>query len=171
MLSNAHLTLVLGGARSGKSRYAEELVTRLPPPWVYVATAQAFDEEMRERIETHRARRAVGWLTMEAPLDVALALDAAGEAPVLVDCMTLWLTNVMLRDPKAPDLTVTLMEALRRRAAPTVVVSNETGLGIVPDNALARRFRDEAGLLHQLIGALANRVVLMVAGLPLSVKP
>ncbi len=171
MLSNAHLTFVLGGARSGKSRYAESLVTQLPTPWIYVATAQALDEEMRERIERHRAQRVAGWITMEAPLDIAVALDAAGAAPVLVDCLTLWLTNVMLRDPQAKDLTVTLMEALRRRTAPTVLVSNETGLGIVPDNALARRFRDESGLLHQLIGALANRVVLMVAGLPLSVKP
>jgi len=163
------LTLVLGGARSGKSRYAEGLVTRLPAPWVYVATAQAFDEEMRGRIAEHRDRRAPGWRTVEAPLELAAALRDAGDAPVLVDCLTLWLSNLMLGDA---DLAaaVTTLEAALERAAPTVLVSNEVGLGIVPDNPLARRFRDEAGRLHQRLAARAGRVVFMVAGLPVFVK-
>ena len=162
---------MLGGARSGKSRYAEELVTRLPPPWVYLATAEAFDDEMRARIAAHRAQRVAGWTTVEAPLDLPGALDAAGGAAVLVDCLTLWLSNVMLRGDAVLPAATDLLEALRRRASPTVVVSNETGMGIVPENALARRYRDELGLLHQLVAALANKVVLMVAGLPLDLKP
>jgi len=163
------LTLVLGGARSGKSRYAEALVTRLPPPWTYIATAQAFDEEMRARIKEHRGRRTAGWRTVEAPLDLADALRDAGDAPVLVDCLTLWLSNLMLGGADLAGAEAALDAALGR-AAPTVLVSNEVGLGIVPDNALARRFRDHAGQLHQRIAACAGRVVLMVAGLPLLVK-
>jgi adenosylcobinamide kinase/adenosylcobinamide-phosphate guanylyltransferase len=167
LLSN-RLTLVLGGARSGKSRYAERLVTEAPAPWVYIATAEAFDDEMRARIAAHKAERPAGWITVETPVDLAGALDGAGGAPVLVDCLTLWLSNVMLRDETAAGAA--LLDALPRRPAPTVLVSNEVGWGIVPDNALARRFRDEAGVLHQRIAALADRVVLMVAGLPLVVK-
>ena len=168
-LALPQLTLVLGGARSGKSRFAEALVTRLPAPWVYVATAQAFDDEMRERIAEHRAGRAAGWRTTEAPLDLAAALRDAGDAPVLVDCLTLWLTNLMLGGADLEGAAAALDAALDR-TAPTVLVSNEVGLGIVPENALARRFRDEAGRLHQRITARAGRVVLMVAGLPLFVK-
>ena len=164
-----HLTLVLGGARSGKSRFAEALVTRLPSPWVYIATAQAFDDEMRARIAEHRGRRASGWRTVEAPMALAAALRDAGGAPVLVDCLTLWLSNLMLGNADVNAASAALDTALDR-AAPTVLVSNEVGLGIVPDNALARRFRDEAGRLHQRIAARAGRVVFMVAGLPLFVK-
>ena len=162
------LTLVLGGARSGKSLYAEALVTALPAPWVYVATAQAFDDEMRARIAEHRARRDAGWRTLEAPLDLPAAL--AGDRPVLVDCLTLWLTNLLLGEHDIAAATSALEAALERRAAPTVLVSNEVGLGIVPDNALARRFRDEAGRLHRLLAARAQNVVFMVAGLPMRVK-
>lgn len=160
---------MLGGARSGKSRHAEALVTRLPPPWVYIATAQAFDDEMRVRIMEHRARRAAGWRTIEAPLALADALRDAGDAPVLVDCLTLWLSNLTLGDADLAAADAALDAALTR-AAPTVLVSNEVGLGIVPDNALARRFRDQAGRLHQRLAARADRVVLTVAGLPLFVK-
>ena len=167
MLSK-HLTLVLGGARSGKSRHAEALVTRSPPPWRYIATAQAYDDEMLARIATHRASRPPGWDTVEAPLDLAQAL--ATPHPVLVDCLTLWLTNVILADQDPDAATVTLEEALNARRSPTVLVSNEVGLGIVPDNALARRFRDAAGLLHQRLAAHADAVTLLVAGLPLKVK-
>jgi len=163
------LTLVLGGARSGKSRFAEDLVMRLPPPWIYIATAQAFDDEMRVRVAEHRARRAAGWRTVEAPLELAAAMRAAGDAPVLVDCLTLWLTNLMLGDADLEAAAAALDTALDRTAL-TVLVSNEVGLGIVPDNALARRFRDEAGRLHQRIAARAGRVVFMVAGLPMFVK-
>ncbi len=166
--SASHLTLVLGGARSGKSRYAEALITRLPPPWLYIATAQAFDDEMRARIAEHRTRRAPGWRTVEAPLTLPEALHDANNAPVLVDCLTLWLTNLMLADADIAAAESALDAALDR-TAPTVLVSNEVGLGIVPDNALARRFRDHAGLLHQRLAARAGRVVLTVAGLPLFV--
>ncbi len=163
------LTLVLGGARSGKSHYAEALITRLPPPWVYIATAQAFDDEMRARIAEHRARRAAGWRTVEAPLALPDALRDAGDAPVLVDCLTLWLSNLLLGDADL-DAAEAAFDAALDRAAPTVLVSNEVGLGIVPDNALARRFRDRAGQLHQRLAARADRVVFTVAGLPLFVK-
>ncbi len=162
------LTFVLGGARSGKSAYAETLVTALPGPWQYVATAQAFDDEMRERVQKHRARRAAGWETVEAPLDFCHSL--ATDRPVLVDCLTLWLSNLLLGDHNIAAATAALEAALAERAAPTVLVSNEVGLGIVPDNALSRRFRDEAGRLHQRLAARADAVLFMVAGLPMRVK-
>ena len=162
--------LVLGGARSGKSRHAEALVQALPGPWIYLATAQAFDDEMRARIAEHRARRAAGWRTVEAPVDVAGALAAAGDAPVLVDCLTLWVSNLLLGEHDVGAASDALMAALAARAGVTVLVSNEVGLGIVPDNALARRFRDAAGVLHQRVAAVAESVVLMVAGLPVRVK-
>ncbi len=161
------LTLVLGGARSGKSRHAEGLVSAGPGPWTYVATAQAWDDEMRARIAVHRGRRGAGWVTVEAPIDVAGAL---GEGPVLVDCLTLWLTNVMLADMDVEAAGARLAEAVTGREAPTVLVSSEVGLGIVPENALARRFRDAAGVLHQRLAAQADAVVLMVAGIPVKVK-
>jgi adenosylcobinamide kinase / adenosylcobinamide-phosphate guanylyltransferase len=164
------LTLVVGGARSGKSRYGESLIAPLSPPWIYVATAQPLDAEMKERIAAHRARRGESWTTVEAPRDLAGALSAHASAPVLVDCLTLWLSNLMLADADVAAETERLARALRERAAPVVMVANEVGSGIVPENALARSFRDQQGLLNQRIAALADRVVLMVAGLPLSVK-
>jgi adenosylcobinamide kinase/adenosylcobinamide-phosphate guanylyltransferase len=164
------IQLILGGARSGKSRHAEALIERLPPPWVYIATAQAHDDEMRTRIAEHRARRPKGWTTIDAPLDLAAALAAAGDAPVLVDCLTLWLTNLMLGEHAIPTASDQLTAALAARTASTVLVASEVGLGIVPDNALARRFRDAAGRLHQRIAADADGVVLMVAGIPMRVK-
>jgi adenosylcobinamide kinase / adenosylcobinamide-phosphate guanylyltransferase len=166
------LTLVLGGARSGKSRHAEGLVTATAPPWIYVATAQAFDEEMTARIAQHRDRRADGWNTIEAPLDLvgAVAEHGVSGQPVLIDCLTLWLSNVMLDGRDVEAASDTLINALGAAAGPIVVVSNEVGLGIVPDNVLARRFRDAQGRLNQMIAARANRVVLMAAGLPLTLK-
>lgn len=165
------MTLVLGGARSGKSRHAEGLVEAVPAPWIYVATAEARDEEMLGRIALHRARRGAGWRTVDAPLDLAGAIRAApAGAPVLVDCLTLWLTNVMLAGRDLSAERAALVAACTAAAGPLVLVANEVGLGIVPDNALARRFRDEAGRLHQQLAALADRVVLMVAGLPMQVK-
>jgi adenosyl cobinamide kinase/adenosyl cobinamide phosphate guanylyltransferase len=161
---------VLGGARSGKSRHAEALVEAQPGPWAYIATAQAFDDEMRTRIAEHRARRPQGWTTIDAPLALAAALHEARNAPVLVDCLTLWLTNLILGEHDVQAATVALLDALRARDGITMLVSNEVGLGIVPDNALARRFRDEAGILHQRIAQIADTVVFMVAGLPLKVK-
>jgi adenosylcobinamide kinase/adenosylcobinamide-phosphate guanylyltransferase len=166
-----HLTLVLGGARSGKSRHAEALIEALPPPWAYIATAQAWDDEMTARIAEHRARRPADWLTLDAPLDLPDAIRGlpAGR-PVLVDCLTLWLTNLILAEQDTAAAGRALIEACAQASSPIVLVSNEVGLGIVPDNALARRFRDEAGRLHQAIAARAGRVVFMVAGLPMQLK-
>jgi adenosylcobinamide kinase/adenosylcobinamide-phosphate guanylyltransferase len=166
------LTLVLGGARSGKSRHAESLITAsAPPPWVYVATAQALDAEMTERIAHHRARRGAKWHTVEAPHDLAGALaSTASDGALLVDCLTLWLTNRMLAEADIEADTAALEKALARRRGPVVLVSNEVGSGIVPDNALARRFADEQGRLNQRIAGRADRVVLVVAGLPLTLK-
>jgi len=167
------LTLVLGGARSGKSRHAETLVRRWPPPWVYVATAEAWDEEMRARIAEHRRCRDDDWITVEAPRDLVAMLQSLQEraaSPVLVDCLTLWLSNILLAERDIEAECGRLIEALDGRAAPTVLVSNEVGLGIVPDNALARRFRDAQGLLNQRLAVVADRVVLMTAGLPLVLK-
>jgi adenosylcobinamide kinase / adenosylcobinamide-phosphate guanylyltransferase len=165
------LTLVLGGARSGKSRYAEWLISTYPKPWIYVATAEAGDDEMAERIAAHRARRDAGWQTIEAPHDLAGALTAApAYGAVLVDCLTLWLSNVLLSGLDLEAETAKLEEALAARAGPTVLVSNEVGLGIVPDNALARRFRDLQGTLNQRLAAQAQRVIMMVAGVSVAVK-
>jgi cob(I)alamin adenosyltransferase len=164
------LTLLLGGARSGKSRHAEALVAALPAPWVYIATAQPFDAEMQARIELHRSRRGAGWQTMEAPLDLASALVEAGARPVLVDCLTLWLSNLMLHGHNIPAAVAAVETALAARAAPTVLVTNEVGLGIVPEHPLGRAFRDEAGALNQSMAARADRVLFMVAGLPLTLK-
>jgi adenosylcobinamide kinase/adenosylcobinamide-phosphate guanylyltransferase len=165
------LTLVLGGARSGKSRYAEQAVMALPPPWVYVATAEPFDDEMRDRIAEHRSRRGSEWQTIDAPTDLAGAIeDAPSDHPVLVDCLTLWLNNLMYRKINIDTAIENLEAALVEREAPTVLVSNEVGFGIVPDNAEARRFRDLQGRLNQRIAALAGNVVLLVAGIPMLVK-
>jgi adenosylcobinamide kinase/adenosylcobinamide-phosphate guanylyltransferase len=171
MTPHPTLTLVLGGARSGKSRYAESLIAATPPPWVYVATAQALDAEMAERIAHHRERRGDGWRTIEVPHDLQDAIDAApAGAAVVVDCMTLWLTNRMLAEADMEVETGHLEAALARRNGLTVLVSNEVGSGIVPDNALARRFADLQGRLNQRLAARADRVVLVVAGLPLIAK-
>lgn len=165
------LTLVIGGARSGKSAHAETLVTACPAPWTYIATAEAYDDEMRERIALHRSRRGEGWTTVDAPLDLAGALVALpDDRPVLIDCLTLWLTNHMLAEHDFETECRRLADVLSRPRAPWFVVSNEVGQGIVPDNALARRFRDAAGRLNQQVAAVADTVLLMVAGLPLKVK-
>lgn len=169
-MTGPNIHFVLGGARSGKSRHAEALIEALPQPWVYIATAQAFDAEMQARIAQHRARRPPGWTTIEAPLHLALALAEAAAQPVLVDCLTLWVTNLLLGDYDIEDATDGLIGALRERHAPTWLVATETGLGIVPDNALARRFRDAAGILNQRVAALADQVDFMVAGLAIPVK-
>lgn len=170
-MPDAGLTLVLGGARSGKSRFAEAIVTAMPGPWLYVATAEVRDDEMQARIAAHRARRAAGWETAEVPLDLAATLEAAPAGrPVLVDCLTLWLSNALLADRDVEAEAARLAAALARPRGPWVAVANEVGLGIVPENALARRFRDAAGWLNQQVAAAADSVVLTVAGLPVQVK-
>jgi adenosylcobinamide kinase / adenosylcobinamide-phosphate guanylyltransferase len=171
-LSASRLTLVLGGARSGKSRHAEALATASPAPWLYVATAEARDEEMRARIAEHRARRGDGWETREVPFDLAAAIAprGTGYGAILIDCLTLWLTNIMLAERDIATERAMLLDALAHADKPIIAVSNEVGLGIVPENALARRFRDEQGRLNAEIAALADHVVLMAAGLPLTLK-
>ncbi|MHC2000458.1 bifunctional adenosylcobinamide kinase/adenosylcobinamide-phosphate guanylyltransferase [Methylobacterium sp. CM6241] len=164
------MTLVLGGARSGKSLHAERLIEACPAPWLYLATAQAWDDEMRERVALHRSRRSADWITRDVPIDLAEAV-AAATGPVLVDCLTLWLTNLILSEADIEAASAALIEACGRAPGPVVLVGNEVGLGIVPDNALARRFRDVAGRLHQRLAARADHVVFMVAGLPMIVKP
>ncbi|MFN3991511.1 MAG: bifunctional adenosylcobinamide kinase/adenosylcobinamide-phosphate guanylyltransferase [Tabrizicola flagellatus] len=165
------LTLVIGGARSGKSAFAEGLVAGSGRPRRYIATAEAWDDEMRDRIARHRADRGTGWITVEAPLDLAAALAAVrAEEAVLVDCATLWLTNHLLADHDIAAETGRLLAALSACPAPVVIVSNETGWGIVPENALARRFRDEQGRLNQRLAGDADLVVAVMAGLPMVLK-
>ncbi len=164
------LTLVLGGARSGKSRFAEAMITATGQQAIYLATAEARDAEMTARIAHHRAERGAGWITIEEPLDIVLRLGTETRGPVLIDCLTLWLSNLMGADRDVPREADRLMTALPRIGVPVVLVANEVGLGIVPDNALARRFRDEAGRLNQRIAAIASRVVFIAAGLPMTLK-
>jgi adenosylcobinamide kinase/adenosylcobinamide-phosphate guanylyltransferase len=164
--------LILGGQRSGKSRYAEALVTASGLAPVYIATAAAGDDEMRERIAMHRARRGAAWRTVEEPLELADALmrESGPGFHVLVDCLTLWLSNLMGAERDIDGEGDALVAALARITGPVVLVSNEVGLGIVPDNALARRYADELGILNQRLAAAADRVVLVAAGLPLVLK-
>ena len=166
------VTLVLGGARSGKSRFAESLIAAAPGPWVYLATGEAGDAEMAARIRHHRERRGEGWITIEETLDLPGALHrAAGEGrAILVDCLTLWVSNLMAASRDVTAETERLIAALPQVAAPIVFVANEVGLGIVPDNALARAFRDEAGRVNQAVAAAATRVYFIAAGLPLVMK-
>lgn len=169
--SGGRLTLVLGGARSGKSSHAERLVMQDAEPWSYVATAQAFDAEMTERIAEHRARRDERWRTVDAPLDLAGVLsDLPAGRTVLVDCLTLWLSNQMLGEWDIEVESARLVEVLSRPRGPWFVVSNEVGMGIVPDNPLGRRFRDAQGRLNARVAAIADEVIFMVAGLPMKVK-
>ncbi len=165
------LTLVLGGARSGKSALAERLTLACDGAPRYIATAEAWDDEMRERIARHRAQRdGQGWQTLEAPLALVAALAEDPQSPTLVDCLTLWLTNHLLAESDLETEGARLLQALASRPGPTFVVANEVGLGIVPDNALARRFRDAAGRLNQQVAARADTVILVTAGLPLTLK-
>jgi adenosylcobinamide kinase/adenosylcobinamide-phosphate guanylyltransferase len=164
--------LVLGGARSGKSRYAERLVEDAARCGTYLATAEAGDAEMAERIAAHQARRGPFWRTVEAPLALASAIvaHAAPERPILVDCLTLWLSNLLLAGKQADEEVRVLCSALREAAGMVVLVSNEVGMGLVPETPLGRRFRDAAGRLNQDVAVLADRVVFVAAGLPLVLK-
>jgi len=165
------LSLVIGGARSGKSRLAERIVTGSGLSRRYIATAQAWDDEMRDRIARHRADRGDGWTTVEAPLDLVAALAAAQpDEAVLVDCATLWLSNHLLADHDLDAEAQHLVAALAACPAPVIIVSNEVGWGIVPDNALARAFRDAQGRLNQQIAAQAGLVLGVMAGLPMVLK-
>ena len=166
-------TLVLGGQRSGKSRYAEELVMASGCAPVYLATGTAGDGEMAERIAAHRQRRGGGWRTVEVPLDLpgTLIRETHSDAVVLVDCLTLWLTNLMAAERNIDDESAGLVAALGRVRGSVVIVTNEVGSGIIPANALARRYADALGTLNQQVAAAVDRVVFMAAGLPLVLKP
>lgn len=166
--------LVLGGARSGKSSYAETLITHFPAPYIYLATAEVLDEEMHQRVLKHQERRGADWQTVETPLDLTGTLrNLQGvKRAVLLDCLTLWLSNLLLHgnsinhETRIDDLCSCIQEV----SYPLVIVSNEVGAGIVPDNALARRFRDLAGFVNQRVAALCSSVTLVLAGLPLKLK-
>ena len=166
------VTLVLGGARSGKSRHAEGLIEGAADGGTYCATAAAGDAEMAARIAAHRARRGRFWRTVEERLALApvIAAEARRERPLLIDCLTLWLSNLMLAERPIEDESEALYAALRRAAGPVVLVANEVGMGLVPETPLGRRFRDAAGRLNQQVAALADRVVFVAAGLPLVLK-
>jgi adenosylcobinamide kinase/adenosylcobinamide-phosphate guanylyltransferase len=166
------VTLVLGGARSGKSRHAECLVEGAALGGTYCATGEAGDAEMAERIAAHRARRGWFWRTVEEPLALApvVAAEAARERPLLIDCLTLWLSNQVLAGRPVEEEAEMLCRALRRAEGPVVLVANEVGMGLVPETPLGRRFRDAAGRLNQQVAALADRVVFVAAGLPLVLK-
>lgn len=163
------VVLVLGGARSGKSCFAESLAHQ---PAHYVATAQAFDDEMKARIATHKVQRRATWVTLEEPFELVETLEKLNVKGnfILVDCLTLWLTNLLLAERDCDGEVEKLVTFLRNATSRIVIVSNEVGLGIVPDNALARQFRDVQGLANQRVAAVAMQVVFMVAGLPMAVK-
>ena len=165
--------LILGGARSGKSRYAEKLVRSYPGPWAYVATAEALDAEMAERIDRHKEDRGEGWITFEEPLDVSRAFALAerrGCGVILVDCLTLWLSNLMGAGLDHEAAANTLIDLLPDMRVPIVLVSNEVGLGLVPETPLGREFRDAQGRLNQRVAEAAERVEFVAAGLPLVLK-
>lgn len=165
------VTLVLGGARSGKSAYAEALVAGSRSA-LYLATAEAHDAEMAERIRRHRERRGPRWVTVEEPIALVPALKqhARSDRPVVVDCLTLWLSNLMTAGRDVFEETACLVESLPALAGPVVLVANEVGLGIVPGTPLGRDFRDDAGRLNQAVASVADRVVFIVAALPLVLK-
>ncbi len=165
------IVLVTGGARSGKSNVAEERAARHAGARIYIATAQPLDTEMAERIARHRTTRGDHWRTEEVPLALVETLRATdGEGVRLVDCLTLWLSNVLHAGADPSAEADALAECLQGQSSPVVLVTNEVGQGIVPDNPLARRFRDAAGLLNQRIAHVADEVVLVVSGLPLVLK-
>jgi adenosylcobinamide kinase/adenosylcobinamide-phosphate guanylyltransferase len=165
------LTLVLGGAASGKSHYAEALALSGGNCPTYIATAHVYDDEMAQKVADHRKMRGTSWHTIEEPVAVATAItNAPAEQPILIDCATLWLTNLVLGDLDVAKHTQEFLQAVQNSASPVVVVSNEVGQGIVPDNALSRRFRNAQGRLNQEIAAQSDLVVAVMAGLPLSLK-
>ncbi|MEM8915762.1 MAG: bifunctional adenosylcobinamide kinase/adenosylcobinamide-phosphate guanylyltransferase [Pseudomonadota bacterium] len=164
--------LITGGARSGKSRLAEQMALRPSGRAIYIATAEPLDEEMDARIKVHQERRGPEWTTVQAPRDVLTALrDTDGNAPRLVDCLTLWLSNLMLGGADWRQEGEHLASAVQTQKAPVVFVTNEVGSGIVPENKLAREYRDAAGWLNQTMAAACEEVWLCVAGCPVKVKP
>jgi adenosylcobinamide kinase / adenosylcobinamide-phosphate guanylyltransferase len=165
--------LVLGGARSGNSAYAQRLAEAHGPERLYLATATAGDEEMATRIARHRRDRGQGWTTLEEPLEIAAALVAHARAGrvVVVDCLTLWLNNLVLAGADLGPAIAALAEVIGGLAGPAILVSNEVGMGIVPDHQLGREFRDWQGRANREIGAICDAVIFVAAGLPLQLKP
>jgi adenosylcobinamide kinase/adenosylcobinamide-phosphate guanylyltransferase len=163
--------LITGGARSGKSRHAETRTRAFPGRPVYIATAEALDDEMAERIAEHRARRGTQWIEREVPLELLpILIETDGGGARLVDCMTLWLSNLLHSQRNWSQEVARLAEALPRQRSPVVLVTNEVGLGIVPDNVLGRVYRDAAGIMNQTMAGVADEVEFVVAGLPLKLK-
>jgi adenosylcobinamide kinase/adenosylcobinamide-phosphate guanylyltransferase len=172
-MTAARKVLVLGGARSGKSRTAQKLVSASKLPPTLIATAQALDDEMKARIARHQAERPAAWHVREEPLALAAAIgaEARPDRAVLVDCLTLWLSNIMLDGRDPDDAIAALVRAIERAQGPLVLVSNEVGQGVVPEHALGRRFRDEQGLLNQTVAAVCDTVLFVVSGCPVVIKP
>jgi adenosylcobinamide kinase / adenosylcobinamide-phosphate guanylyltransferase len=174
--SQFRVALILGGARSGKSRYGLGLAARCPAPRLFVATCEPRDAEMEARIAAHQRERGSEWITQEAPLELAAALGAARNnyGVILVDCLTMWVSNLLLQGRDSPGRIQTacedLVNSLQQTVTPTIFISNEVGLGIVPDNPLSREFRDQVGWLHQRLAQVADLVVMVVAGIPVLVK-
>jgi len=170
--NQSQITLILGGTRSGKSRFAQKLAEESGYKLVYIATAQALDDEMAERIDRHREDRGPQWQTVEESTDIAavIAMHSAPQVTLLIDCLTLWLSNLMLGKKDMEAAQEQLVDILKKARGPVILVSNEVGSGIVPDSALGREFRDEAGRLNQRIAAAATDVALITAGLPLWLK-
>jgi len=164
--------LVLGGARSGKSHFAQTQAEARPGDLIYVATAQAFDAEMEERIARHRAIRGPRWRTVDAPIALAAAIAeySRPDTVILVDCLTLWASNLLLGEQDVPSAIAALTSAIAQEPGRIILVTNEVGLGIVPDNALARRFRDIAGDINQAVAACADSAIFVAAGLPMVLK-
>ena len=165
------LTFVLGGAASGKSAIAEQIVNATGKPKVYLATAQAFDLEMKEKIAAHQKDRGNGWTTVEEPFEIAEVVQRQNpQHIILIDCLTLWLTNILLAEQDLDASFDTFLASLESAPCEVVLVSNEVGHGIVPDNALSRRFRAAQGRLNQRVASLCDPVVAVMAGLPLALK-
>lgn len=165
------ITLVTGGAKSGKSRHAEGIVKASGRPAIYIATGQALDDEMSDRIAAHKVQRGAGWETIEEPLDLCGALlRSDGRGTRLVDCMTLWLSNVFLAETDWEASLSEVLDVLRTQQSPVVLVSNEVGWGIVPMSDVGRRYRDASGVMNQRIAEVADAVVLVSCGLPLMLK-
>lgn len=168
-------TFVIGGCRSGKSGHAQSLAEQIEGKKLYLATCVPHDEEMAERVRLHREQRGQQWETLEEPLELAAAIAAqsGNYNVILVDCLTLWASNLLLSPDKMPELNAAcraLVQSLKTTRCPVILVSNEVGTGIVPENELARRYRDEAGLINQQIAAAVDRVIWMVAGIPVTIK-
>ena len=171
-MENREIVLITGGARSGKSQMALQLAS-VHSPKIFLATAEALDAEMDERIRKHRAERSNDWITVEEPVFLAKALEGYSSGTIVVDCITLWLSNLLMRSHDQQQIeaeVARVCEALQERASTTIVVTNEVGMGIVPEHASGRLFRDLAGTANQRIAHIADRVIFMVSGLPLYLK-